>query len=110
MMLVGSAINFYGGIGKCNHKKFVKDNRFNTQKRIRTFTLQVAQRYFKGMTLHIAKKCLDTRMENDNNLDELSHQGNTSERNILSQAIINSLCLDWKILAFLRITLSEATT
>jgi hypothetical protein len=25
MKLFGSAINFYGGIGKCNHKKFVKD-------------------------------------------------------------------------------------
>ncbi len=25
MILFGSAINFFGGIGKCNHKKFVKD-------------------------------------------------------------------------------------
>jgi hypothetical protein len=44
MKLFGSAaINVYGGIGKCNHKKFVKEKGFNTQKRIRTFSLQVAQ-------------------------------------------------------------------
>jgi hypothetical protein len=51
MKLFGSAIIFYGGIGKCNHKKFVKDTGFNTHKRIRTFTLQVATRYYEGMTL-----------------------------------------------------------
>jgi hypothetical protein len=78
MKLFGSAINFYGGIGKCNHKTFMKDTGFNTQKRMRTFTLQVAQRYYKGMTFCIAKKRLDARTENDNNLDKLSHQGNTS--------------------------------
>jgi hypothetical protein len=66
MKLVGSAINFYGGIGECNHKMFVKDTVFNTQKRIRMFALQVAQRYYKGMTFCIAKKCLDARTENDN--------------------------------------------
>jgi hypothetical protein len=62
----GSAINFYGGVGKCHCKKFVKDTVFNTQKRIRTFTLQVAQRYYEGMTLEIAKKYLDIRMDNGN--------------------------------------------
>ncbi len=77
--LFGSAINSYGGIGKCNHKTFAKDSGFNTQKRIRMFPLQVAQRYYKGMTFSIAKKYLDARMENENNLDELSHQGNTSQ-------------------------------
>ncbi len=59
MKLFGSAINFFGGIVECNHKKFVKDTGFNTQKRIRTFTLQVATRYYEVMTLQIAKKCLD---------------------------------------------------
>jgi hypothetical protein len=51
MKLFDSAINFYGGIGKRNHKKFVKDTGFNAQKRIRTFTSQVAKRYYEGMTL-----------------------------------------------------------
>jgi hypothetical protein len=78
--LFGSAINFYGGIGECNHKTFVKDTGFNTQKRIRTFALQVAQRYYKRMTFRIAKKCFDARTESDNNVDELSHQGSTSQR------------------------------
>jgi hypothetical protein len=32
MILFGSAINFFGGIGECNHKKFVKDTGCNTQK------------------------------------------------------------------------------
>ncbi len=32
--LFGSAINFYGGVGGCHHKKFVKDTGFSTQKRI----------------------------------------------------------------------------
>ncbi len=75
MELFGSAINFYRSIGKCNHKKFVKDTGFNTQKRIRTFTLQVATRYYEGMTLQIAKKCLDARAKTNNNFHEISEQG-----------------------------------
>ncbi len=78
MKLFGSAINFYGGIGECNHKKIAKDTGFNTQKRIRTFTLQVAMRYYEGMTLQITKKCLDARAESNNNFDELSEQGDKS--------------------------------
>jgi hypothetical protein len=31
----------------------------NTQKRIRTFTSQVAQRYYEGMTLDFARKAMD---------------------------------------------------
>jgi hypothetical protein len=57
--LFGNAINFYGGIGECNHKKFVKEMRCNTQNRIRTFTSQVAQRYYEGMTLDIARNAMD---------------------------------------------------
>jgi hypothetical protein len=57
--LFGNAINFYGGIGECNHKKFVKEMGCNTQKRIQTFTSQVAQRYYEGMTLDIARKAMD---------------------------------------------------
>jgi hypothetical protein len=74
-----SAINFYGGIGKCYDKKFVKDTYFNTQKRIRTFTLQVAQRYYEEMRLRIAKKCLDARTDNSNNVGELPHQADTEK-------------------------------
>ena len=55
----GTAINLYGGIGECNHKKFVKETGCNTQKRIRPFTSQVAQRYYEGMTLDIARKAMD---------------------------------------------------
>jgi hypothetical protein len=72
MQLFGSAINFYGGVGECNHRKFVKDTGLNTQKRIRTFTLQVAQRYYEAMTLCIANKFLDARKNNEDILDELS--------------------------------------
>ncbi len=55
----GNAINFYGGIGECNHKKFVKETGCNTQKRIWTFTSQVTQWYYEGMTLDIARKAMD---------------------------------------------------
>ncbi len=55
----GNAINFYGGIGECNHKNFVKETGCNTQKRICTFTSQVAQRYYERMTLDIARKAMD---------------------------------------------------
>ncbi len=60
--LFGNTINFYGGIGECNHKKFVKETRCNTQKRIRTFTSKVAQRYYEGMTLDVARKTMDLQM------------------------------------------------
>ncbi len=80
MTLFGSAINFYGGIGECNHKKFAKDTGFNTQKRIKTFTSQVATRIYEGMILWIAKKCFDARAESNNNFNELSEQGDKSAR------------------------------
>jgi hypothetical protein len=57
MVSFGSAINFYGGVGECNHKKFVKSTGFNTQKRIENFTSQVATRYYKVMTFEVANKC-----------------------------------------------------
>ena len=62
MQLFGRALNFYGGIGECNHKKNVKDTAFNTQKRIQTFTSQIAQQYYEGMTLAITKECSDRRI------------------------------------------------
>ncbi len=54
MMRFGSAINFYGGVGECNPKQFVKSTGFNTQKRINSFTSQVATRYYEAMTFEIA--------------------------------------------------------
>ncbi len=57
--LFDNTINFYGGIGECNHKKFVKETGCNTWKRIWTFTSQVAERYNEGMTLDIARKTMD---------------------------------------------------
>ncbi len=54
VIFFGNAINYYGGIGECNHKKFVKETGCNTQKRIRTFTSQVAKRNYEGMTLEIS--------------------------------------------------------
>ncbi len=74
MKLFGSAINFYGGIGACNHKKFVKDTGFNTQKRIK---MQVAQRYYEGMARRIAKKCLEATRDNSHHLGELTYQADT---------------------------------
>jgi hypothetical protein len=46
----------------------------------KNFYLQVATRYYEGMTLQIAKKCLDARAESNNNFDELSEQGDKSAR------------------------------
>jgi len=75
--LFGNAINFYGGIGECNHKKFVKETGCNTQKRIRTFTSQVAKRYYEGMTLEISQKAIDLRgIGNEMNLELAHHQEN----------------------------------
>ncbi len=62
MMSFGSAINFYGGVGECNYKRFVKSTSFNTQKRIQSFTSQVATRYYKGMTFEIANTHLQNRL------------------------------------------------
>lgn len=57
MILFGSAINLFGGIGECNHKTFG----CNTQKRTNTFTSQVATRYTETMTFNLAKHCINTR-------------------------------------------------
>jgi hypothetical protein len=72
--IFGNTINFYGGIGECNHKKFVKEMGCNTQKRIWTFTSQVAQRYYEWMTLDIARKAMDLQSNSNKNDHELSHQ------------------------------------
>ena len=62
MCLFGSAINFFGGPGECNHKKFVKATGNNTQCRIDSFSSQIAQRYYETMLLEIAKVTKDGRV------------------------------------------------
>ncbi len=80
--LFGNTINFYGGIGECNHKKFVKETGCNTQKRIPTFTSQVAWRYYEGMTLDIARKAIDFWIIITENDHVLSHQEYNEEKSI----------------------------
>jgi hypothetical protein len=80
MKLFGNALNFYCGIGECNHKKFVKETGCNTQKRIRTFTSQVAQRYYEGITLDIARRAMDLQMNINKNDHVLSHQEYNEEK------------------------------
>jgi hypothetical protein len=58
---------FYGGIGEC-----VKEMGCNTQRRIRTFTSQVAQRYYEGMTLDIARKAIDLQTNHQEYNEEKS--------------------------------------
>jgi hypothetical protein len=78
----GNTINFYGGIGECNHKKFVKETGCNTQKRIWTFTSQVAQRYYEGTSLDIARKAIDLQTNINKNDHVLSHQEYNEEKGI----------------------------
>ncbi len=42
-------------------KKIVKSTGFNTQKRIKNFTSQVATRYYEAMTFEISSKCLENK-------------------------------------------------
>ncbi len=73
----GNTINFYGGIGECNHKKFVKETGRKPQKRITTFTSQVAKRYYEGATLEISQKAIDLQgIGNEMNLELAHHQDN----------------------------------
>jgi hypothetical protein len=71
MKLFGNVINRYRGIGECNHKTFVKHTGANTQKRISTFTSQVAQRYYETLILHISKKRLNGSIGNNFNDDSI---------------------------------------
>ena len=62
MVLFGSAINFFCGIGECNHKKFVKDTGCSTQKRINTFTIQCTTQYYESMIFDfLATQCISRR-------------------------------------------------
>ena len=59
MCLYGSGINFFGGPGESNHKKFVKDTGNNTQCRIDSFCSQVALRFYETSLFEIAKAAAD---------------------------------------------------
>ena len=72
----GCAINFFGGIGECNHKTFVKDTGCNTQKRINSFTSQVASRYYESMILEVANKHKNNRIST-----QFEYVGTSCERN-----------------------------
>jgi hypothetical protein len=51
MILFGSAINFYGGIGESNHKDYVKDTGTITQKRGKLFTSQCAHHCYETLVV-----------------------------------------------------------
>ena len=61
VILFGSAISFFGGIGECNHKNFVKDTGCNTKKIINTFTTQCATRYYESMIFDLATQFISRR-------------------------------------------------
>jgi hypothetical protein len=71
-----------------HHKKFVKFTGFNTQKRIKNVTSQVATRYYEAMTFKIAKKCLENKRRDgymyDQELLLRQHKTATMEWNIFS--------------------------
>ena len=54
MLLFGSGINFFGGPGECNHKKFVKDPANNTQLQISKFNSQLATRWYETNMFELA--------------------------------------------------------
>ncbi len=102
----GNTINFYGGIGECNHKKFVKETGCNTQKRIRTFTSQVAERYYEGMTLDIARRAMDIQTNIKQNDHVLSHQEYNETKALPSLVNMTSLLSIWMILVNSEIIMS----
>ena len=61
--LFGSGINFFGGPGEANHKKFVKDTGYNTQCRIDSFVSQVSTRCYETMLFEIAKEALEKQTD-----------------------------------------------
>ena len=68
--LFGSGINFFGGPGECNHKRFVKDTGKNTQGRVDSFNSQVATRYYESTVLTVVKKISDKKIKEQYELVE----------------------------------------
>jgi hypothetical protein len=77
-------------------QKIVQETGCNTQKRIRTFTSQVAQRYYEGMNLDIARKAMDLLSNSNKNDHELSHQEYNEETSttVLGQYKLTFVNLD----------------
>jgi hypothetical protein len=63
-------------------QKIVKEMGCSTQKRIQTFTSQVAQRYYEGITLGITRKAMDLQSNINKNDHVLSHQEYNEEKSI----------------------------
>jgi len=59
MRKLGSAVNFHGGPGETNHKKFVKDAGNNTQGRPNCFSSQAAQRCYETYVYEYGKEHLN---------------------------------------------------
>jgi hypothetical protein len=76
MILFGSAINLFGGVGECNHKTFVKDTGSNTQKRINSFTSQVVTCFYKSIILDVANKHKNNRIST-----QFQYVGSSTESN-----------------------------
>jgi hypothetical protein len=76
--------------------------------RIQTFTSQVAQRYYEGMTVDIARKTMDLQSNSSKNDHELSHQEYNEEKTLLSLVNTNSLLSIWMILVKSEIIISVA--
>jgi hypothetical protein len=55
------------------------------------------------MPYGIAKKCLEARMDNNHHVGELTHQADTEKQRIMWWVSINSLWLDWIVMAYLLI-------
>jgi hypothetical protein len=56
MMLLGSAINFYGGSAEASHKIFVKAVGLKTQRRVSEFAQETANQYYHMMLTNYAVK------------------------------------------------------
>ncbi len=54
----------------------------NTLNRIQTFTSHIAQRYYEGMTLDIARKAMDVQTNINENDHALSHQEYNEDKSI----------------------------
>ena len=82
MMLFGSGINFFGGPGESHHKWFVKYPGNNTQRRVREFAKQVANRMYEAMILNAGRNAM--RKEDDKEYERVEmHHENEIEEQVL---------------------------
>lgn len=57
----GNAKNFFGGVGEHNHISFVKRTGNNTQKRVGSFSSQVAKRWFESYAIRLSRSFASRR-------------------------------------------------